>query len=302
MSQVFARTAGGLREKWRFHTLPTVWVEGTSDVTFYEPLSREPAFRIEPYFGCENARSLIDGILEDDNPYVVILDGDYSILTPKRTKHRRVIHLKRHSIENYLWEPRVINGACLRHAAIADDIDCAIAVLSAAAIQLETDFLDLVVLDVACRGLNPAPKVLPDRIDMVLRAKTGVAVDPKKLQPFRDGATRVVNRRDLARARKHVKEFLHARPFVHLLNGHLIWGAIRLSFTGITRGLGVSGAVTDNLLMQLLADRVWRILPSSDHKAVRNAIRKAINEVAGRFGALTKPSEKGASMTRVRRA
>ena len=81
MSVPFTRTPTGVVGKWRFYNVPTVWVEGPTDIYFYQPVLGDLACRIEPFHGSENAVALINELVGSDHPYVVILDGDYTILS-----------------------------------------------------------------------------------------------------------------------------------------------------------------------------------------------------------------------------
>ena len=167
----FARTSGGIAEKWRFHQVPTVWLEGPTDLFFYKPISDGISCRFEPFHGGANARALISALKEHDYPYLVVLDGDYSILNPKRSPHRRVIVLPCYSYENLLWEPYAINMACLRHARCGEQKDLIMSAMNQVVLMFKKDLLPALVLDVAARRMESPPKVLPDHIESLLNGQ-----------------------------------------------------------------------------------------------------------------------------------
>lgn len=152
----FTRTPGGLAEKWRFHQVPTIWVEGPTDIFFYEPICDSLCCRLEAFHGAENAEALIKGLVDTDYPYLVILDGDYRILKPVRSQHRCVIVLARYSFENFLWEREAVNRACLRHAQCGDKKDIVTTEMERVAEHLSKELLYAVALDVAARR-SPSP-------------------------------------------------------------------------------------------------------------------------------------------------
>ena len=98
-----ARTPSGLASEYLFYKETVVYVEGYTDIPFYDTvLQNYYNYRIKAKHGKEKCKELATALVEDDLPYVVVLDGDYEILESTRSKHRRVILLHRHSLENYL--------------------------------------------------------------------------------------------------------------------------------------------------------------------------------------------------------
>ena len=120
MTVGFTRTPSGIVGKWHFYSMPTIWVEGPTDIYFYSPIVDDLQCRIEAFHGHENATALIEGLRDHGLPYLVVLDGDYDILSAWRSPHKRVIRLRRYSFENYLWEREPLNRACHRSAQSGD--------------------------------------------------------------------------------------------------------------------------------------------------------------------------------------
>ena len=97
----FARTTLGKIAQYHFDKYLTVWVEGPTDIPFYEQALRKLDCRVKDAGGKSECLKLAKALKEKDHPYVVVLDGDYDILERRRSWHRRVIVLNRHSVENY---------------------------------------------------------------------------------------------------------------------------------------------------------------------------------------------------------
>ena len=98
MSDGFTRTPTGVVGSRYFSSKPIVWVEGPTDIYFYEPVIGDLDCVIKPFHGCLNSEALIKGLVDDDcdYPYAIILDGDYSILNRRRSVHRWVVVLRRY--------------------------------------------------------------------------------------------------------------------------------------------------------------------------------------------------------------
>jgi hypothetical protein len=177
----FTRTSVGLTEKWRFYQVPTIWVEGPTDIFFYEPLTDKISCRIEAFHGSKDAEVLVQALIDHDYPYLVILDGDYRILERKRVQHRFVIVLPRYSFENFLWEHDPANRACLRHARCGDDKDLVTTEMRKIEAHLRRELSLVLALDIAARRTPSPPRVLPDAIERLALNQSGPDVDPVKV-------------------------------------------------------------------------------------------------------------------------
>ena len=226
----FTRTPGGLAEKWRFHQVPTIWLEGPTDLFFFQPISAGILCRFEPFHGFKNSRALIDSLKQNNYPYLVILDGDYSVLGKQRSPHRHVIVLPRYSYENLLWEPDAINFACRRHARCGDQKDLVASSMNSTVNQLVQHFLPALVLDIAARQMETSPKILPDRVDSLLKDQSGVSFDLSRLNALISSAEKEVDGQHVVDAERQVQAFLRDRCISHLINGHLLFGLLRRLF------------------------------------------------------------------------
>ena len=280
----FTRTLGGLVEKWRFHDVPTIWVEGPTDLYFYEPLPDGLSCRFEPFHGFKNAQALIDALKSKSHPYLVILDGDYSILKRTRSPHRHVIRLPRYSYENLLWEPEAINKACLRHARCGDSKDLVKKEMSAAVRRMKRQLLPALILDVAARRMNPAPAVLPKRVDQLLKSQTSIYFEPTRLKKLIQTAKKTVDA-DLAKeSKKEIDAFLVNRCISHLVRGHFLFGLLRRIFIqAADRERGSKSISADDALLQLLSNAVWKFCTDGDHQRLKRNFRSKLRELVALF-------------------
>jgi Protein of unknown function (DUF4435) len=280
MSDGFTRTPTGVVGKWHFHTSPIVWVEGVEDMYFYSPILRDIGCKIQPYHGCGNAIALIAGLVNDDLPYIVVCDGDYDVLWPRRSRHRRLIKLKKYSFENYLWHAEAINYACHRHAQIGDYTDIATSEMVTVVNQLRVALKEAVVLEVAVRSMNPAPKILPEGIDCVLVRQSESEVDIAKVNAFRNKSQITIPTEQIDEARVLVDEFLASRCFSELLNGHLLLGVLMRVFTKLTRSLKAGAKlVPPDAFVQLISDAIWTSGGDGDHMSLKRKIRSELRKL-----------------------
>ena len=282
MSEAFTRTPAGMVGSRFFYSTPVVWVEGPTDIYFYEPITGGLNCSLKPFYGYSNARALIDGLLDGDYtyPYAIILDGDYSILAPRRSKHRWVIVLKRYSFENYLWERESLNRSCLKHAQCGEMMDVLGKDFSQIETDIETKLRPLVELDIAARRSDPSPDVLPKGIDQLLTHPERPEICPHKSAQLIEKVAPQLNDDVLEKAKKDVDSFLKNRLFTHLLNGHLLFGILQRVFTQVTTGVrGKKVILNNDGICQLLAEMVWRSMPSSDHKLLRRKLVTVIKEI-----------------------
>jgi hypothetical protein len=290
---VFTRTAQGLAEKWRFHREPTIWVEGPSDILFYEPLTHDLSCRIEAMHGKLNAAALVNALKVHDYPYMVVLDGDYEALKKTRAPHRNVIVLKRYSHENYLWESYAVNQACLRHAREGARLDLVGSQLIQLALELKRELAILTALDIAARHSPSPPTVLPRTYAQI--GKTGAlhTIERQKVNAIVRAVLPQVQAVVLSSANRDLKAFLKTRCITHILNGHLVFSILSSVFRhAITKHTGQNRVLSNDALTQLLSTTVWRKPPSADHTQLKRAFRSKVRELGRRFGQI--PVARGA--------
>lgn len=284
----FTRTPGGLAEKWRFHQVPTIWVEGPTDIFFYEPVTEKIPCRMEAFHGAENAKALIQALVDHDYPYLVILDGDYRILKRTTVPHRCVIILPRYSFENFLWEHEPINRACLRHAQCGENKNLVAAEMERVEEHLRKELLHAVALDIAARRSPTPPRVLPDAIEQIALTKTGPDVDPAKVATLVAAVEAQLDPVQVKAAEAELMRFLEKRCITHILNGHLILGILRRLFIrAAEKERGTKSSLSNDALTQILADIIWRRCQSDDHKRLKRTVRRSALKLATMYPAKT---------------
>lgn len=290
---VFTRTPRGLAEKWRFHDIPTIWVEGSTDIYFYVPVLDSIPCRLEAFHGIQNANSLIEGLVKHNYPYLVILDGDYNILRRTRSPHRNIVILSRYSFENYLWEKEPVNQACLRHARCGERIDIVSNEMDRVVQHLTQELLYPVVLDVAARNLPSPPQILPNHIEQLLHDYHKPDVDPVKVDELVASVEAHITPEIVREAETQVNRFLAERCFMHLLKGHIVFGVLYRVFLQAAKimnnGNGGNLHITHDTLIQLLTEIVWRKCNSEDHRKLKRKIRSTTRKLLSYYPASTSP-------------
>ena len=278
---MFTRTPTGLSEKWRFCVEPIVWVEGPSDIAFYRPISHGVSCRFEPFFGRENASHLIRSLLERDYPYVVILDGDYSILKKSRAPHRSVLILPRYSFENLLWESGAVNDVCLQHAQCGEDKDLVSHLMILTERAIRNELLGAIVADIAARWCESSPKVLPDHIDEILANSTGTDLDRSRIATRVESARSTIDKRFLRRSEDLVESFLRNRRVTDLLKGHLLFGILRrILIEAAARERGSRKRLSNDIVVLMLSAAVWKYCKGGDHRRLKRNFRSKLRHVA----------------------
>jgi hypothetical protein len=282
MSEGFTRTPTGVVGSRYFFPKPIVWVEGPTDIYFYEPVIGELNCVIKVFHGSSNASALMRGLLDNDfeYPYAVILDGDYSILTPQRSVHRWVIILRRYSFENYLWEKTSLNRSCLKHAQCGDGGDAIGEDFERIESELLVKLREAIELDIAARMCDPAPKVLPPRVEALLMDQDTPDICPAKVAAITEAAKAQIPNDIVRRAKADVRTFLRSGKISWLLNGHVLFGIIQRVFTKTSASIrGKKVILNDDALTQLLAEMVWRCVPSDEHRRLRRKLVGVVREL-----------------------
>jgi hypothetical protein len=291
MSTTFTRTSGGLSEKWRFYAVPTIWVEGITDVFFYEPITEKLRCRIEPFHGTGNAKALVKALSDYDYPYLVILDGEYSILKFSRSPHKHVLVLPRHSFENFLWEQDAVNRACLRHAQCGEDKDVVGFEMERVASHFKTELQHLIALDIAARNTPSPPSVIPDAAEQLLTGTCLPDVDLKKVAALVAKVEPLIDKEVVKKAQAELNCFLGKRCIMHLLKGHIVLGVLRRIFVrAASRESGSTKSIHNDALTQILSDMVWRRCKSVDHKNLKRKVRRITRRLSTHFPVITQPT------------
>ena len=270
-----SRTPSGLAAEYRFYKDKVlVYVEGPTDIPFYNAILQNYNCRIKTYSEETGYHKLLE-VLVTDNPHcVVIIDGHYDILTRTRSKHRRLVLLHRHSCENYLLEEKPIEQFRRSRALLTDTSKKLPSSFSEILEETELEFKELLVLDVAHQRAGTGYKVLPKGADDFFAEKTSDFQD-NKIQERCSEATLCINEQSIEEARTLVQDFLEGHRFIDLLPGHFAFSIIR---RWIKHTANVRQRILEEDIRVYLSTEVWRLAKTPDHDSLKRRLYKAVRE------------------------
>ena len=262
-----ARTDPGATTGYLFHPKIVVYVEGDTDIPFYEEVLQNYNCEVTPRNGRAECEKLATTLVQDNRSYVVILDGDYEILEGTRSKHRRIILLHRYSVENYLFEEDPIQQFCRDYARelvsrFREFVEI-----------IEQKFKELIVLDVAHRRSGTGYKVLPDSPREFFAGQRTLDLLDDKIDKLCIEATQRIDIRSIAKARTLVEKFLEKRRFIDLLPGHFAFGIMWRLITNT-----VNESVSNREIRVYLSRVVWGLVETRDHNSLKRRLRHAVRE------------------------
>lgn len=275
----FQRTDSGLISKYLFYQIPLIWVEGGTDIPFYDRIVGGCPCRFEDAGGKSECQKLATAVVENDYPYVVVIDGDYDILEKKRSNHRRVVVLHRHSCENYLFEKEPVEQVCRSYAKVGSDEEIVGNIFEELINYMESELLELTILDVAHYRADTGYQVLPKRIDPLLEPRKELKFSCSQIEGRCNECRNNICQDNIDEARALVAKFLMQRRFADLLPGHLVFGILRrLIINAVKRKIRHKPNIDNQGLMILLSTEVWNLVPTRDHESLRRRLRRAIRE------------------------
>lgn len=271
----FFRTPSGLAAEYLFYKDKVlVYVEGHTDIPFYNAILQNYNCRIKTYSEETGYHKLLEVLVTDDPHCVIILDGHYEILTRRRSQHRRLILLHRHSCENYLLEEEPIEQFRYSRAPLKDTLEKLPSSFSEILEDTELKFKELLVLDVAHQRAGTGYKVLPKGADDFFAEKTSDFQDDK-IQERCSDATLRIDERNTEEARTLVQDFLEGHRFIDLLPGHFAFSIIR---RWITHTIDVRQRILEEDIRVYLSTEVWRLVKTRDHESLKRRLRRAVRE------------------------
>lgn len=271
----FSRTPSGLAAEYLFYKDKVlVYVEGYTDIPFYNAVLQNYNCRIRTYSEETDDHKLLEVLVTDDPHYVVILDGHYEILTRRRSKHRRLVLLHRHSCENYLLEEKPIEQFRYSRAPIKDTLEKLPSSFSEILENTEMKFKELLILDVAHQRAKTGYKVLPKGAERFFVGSTADFED-NRIQERWSEATLRIDKQNIDEARTLVREFLKNHRFIDLLPGHFAFSIIR---RWINHTVDVRQRILEEDIRVYLSTEVWRLVKTRDHNSLKRRLRRAVRE------------------------
>lgn len=275
----FNRTLSGKIAKYLFYKEPLIWVEGVSDIPFYSNLVSGINCHIEAADGREDCQNLIEALIDNNLPYLVVIDGHYEMLTRVRSRHRRVVLLQRHSIENYLFEQQIINIVACQYSSIEPPRDISSVIITKLEQHLEKELHKLLVLDIALVDASPGQTVFPDSHLPIHDTRNPVQLSRHRIIDLQKSYGGLVSQEEIDSAESMLENYLKQHRFVDVLKGHFVFGIIRDLFVNIvTDTTGNSPNIDNRGLLLILSGAVWAMKPHKDHESLYRRLRRALRE------------------------
>ena len=266
----FSRTAQGLAAEHLFYSEILVYVEGYTDIPFYNEVLQNYNCRIISKKGkaeCEKFAMLLE---QGNYPYVVILDGDYEVLERTRSQHQRIVWLHRHSCENYLIEEKPIEKFRHYRAPLEDSLERLPSSFKEIVEDTELNFKELLVLDVAHQRAKTGYQVFPKAPDQFFAGPKTADFQDSRIQEQYDKAALDIDEQSIENARTLVQDFLKGHRFIDLLPGHFAFGIIR---RWITYTVNVRQRILEEDIRVYLSTEVWRLVKTRDHNSLKRRLR-----------------------------
>ena len=270
-----SRTPSGLAAQYLFYKDKVlVYVEGHTDIPFYKIVLENYNCRIQAYSEETDYHQLLEVLLTDNPHCVVILDGHYEILTRRRSKHRRLVLLHRHSCENYLFEEEPIEQFRYSRSPLRDTLEKLPSSFSEILEDTELKFKELLILDVAHQRTKTGCKVLPKGAEQFFVGSTA-DFENNRIQERCSEATLCIDEQSIEEARTLVREFLKNRRLIDLLPGHFAFSIIR---RWINHTVNVRQRILEEDIRVYLSTEVWRLVNTRDHNSLKRRLRRAVRE------------------------
>ena len=267
----FSRTPSGLAAEYLFYSEILVYVEGHTDIPFYDAVLEKYNCRIKAKNGkpeCEKLATLLE---QNEFPYVVVLDGDYEILERTRSRHRRIVLLHRHSYENYLLEAEPIKQFCGDRVRSEDSLEEPLASEEFINFteKIKVKFKDLLITDVAHQHSKTGHGTFfrnPDRF-----FNQGFRDD--QIQKEQATAAQNIDSESVNEAKTLVGDFLRGHRCIDLIPGHFAFGIIRRLISN-----KVGRSISNDEIRLYLSRMVWRLVKTRDHNSLKRRLRSAVRE------------------------
>ncbi len=271
-----SRTPAGLAAEYLFFKNEVlVYVEGHTDIAFYRIILENYNCRIRTYSEEKGFDKLLEGLRNKDLHYVIVLDGHYDILTRKRSVHRRIILLHRHSYENYLIEEEPIEHFRYSRANVEDSLEELPGSFDAILIETEQRFKELLILDIANQHAKTGFKVFPKGAEQFFLDQDSADFNVSKIQDLSIKASQQINKQIIESARSLVQDYLNEHRFIDILPGHFALSIIR---RWINHSVNVRKNILEDEIRVYLTSEVWRVVKSRDHVSLKRRLHNAVRE------------------------
>ena len=271
----FSRTPSGLAAEYLFYPEILVYVEGHTDIPFYDAVLQNYNCRIRTYREEKGSDRLTEELIEKNHPYVVIIDGHYEMLERTRSQHRRTVLLHRHSYENYLFEVEPIKQFCRDRARSKDSLENILANSKFQEVleRAEHYFKEIIVFDVAHQRAETGYDALPDKPHRFFKSTTKLDFQNSQIQHWGTEAANCIDSDSTDHAKTLVEQFLRKRRFVDLLPGHFVFDIMRRLICET-----LHESIKKEEIRLYLSREVWRLAKTRDHNSLKRRLRRAVRE------------------------
>lgn len=268
----FSRTPSGLAAEYLFYPEILVYVEGHTDILFYDTILQNYNCRIRTYREEKGSDKLTEELIEKNRPYVVIIDGHYEMLERTRSQHRRVVFLHRHSYENYLFEKEPIKEFCRDRIHSQDSLETPLTSdeFTTFVEDIEVKFKYLLILDVAHRRSKTGQRSFFRGPDQFFQED----FRDNEIQKQQETAAKNVSVEAFDEAKILVEEYLKEHRCLDLIPGHFAFGIMRRLASNT-----VGTSISKDEIRLYLSKEVWRLANTRDHRSLKRRLRKAVREV-----------------------
>lgn len=267
----FSRTPSGLAAEYLFYREILVYVEGYTDIPFYNAILQNYNCRVKAKNGKPACEKLATFLGQNNYPYVVILDGHYDILEHTRSQHRRLILLHRHSYENYLFEEEPVKQFCRDRVPSEDSLEEPLASNEFRNFteNIEVKFKDLLILDVAHQLSKTGQQTFFQTPDRFFK----VHFQDDQIQKQQEAAAEGIDIDSTDDAKSLVEKYLRDHRLIDLLPGHFTFGIMRRLISNV-----VGKSIPNNEIRLYLSRVVWQLVKTRDHNSLKRRLRRAVRE------------------------
>lgn len=280
MTQGFRRTESGQSSRHLFHKQPLVWVEGDDDLAVFDWV-RRLGVRLQAAGGKERCVALAEDILNDDKPFIVIIDGDYELAARSRTPHRRIVILDRYAVENYFAEPEIVCTTCNRLAGSgSSEHGCDADYLAAEESALK-GLGDLLHWDIGSVLCDAGIGVIPRPASRLFRDHADPRVDATQVRVVRNATVERITEDVSKRGTEYLQTIVstHTR-LIHLACSDFVFAFLRRFVLHECIRRGGRRRIDNRSLIALLSSVMWELEPHPDHRRLRGRIRRAVADIS----------------------
>jgi len=277
----FVRTVSGLIAEHKFRKGILIYFEGITDFPFYEKITRKIPCKFKPAGGKEQCLKLARELKTNDYPYIVIMDGDYEILSGNiKSGHKRIIYLRRYAYENYLFElfPLQKVASSLACIDISDELETEyLKVLKKVTDKLKT----LVFLDIV-NFKDKADNSFPSAEELFTRHKNRIDFKSSRIEKLiKECNKQAVG--NIEESKTLFEIFLREKRLVDLMHGKFILGLIKKLICTVVSRRAKNINLDKRSLIANLCSEVWMYPGEMDHQILKRKLRDAIRTIKHRL-------------------